>query len=171
MIQQIDTLTRIANAFADFASLNAQNLEKICINSEVSRIINLFKNNNVKLISSIKSEDSINVFIDKSHLTRILNNLIKNSIQAARINTPIEVIVEMKAEKNNYIISVKDNGTGIPIEIQDKVFEPNFTTKNSGMGLGLAMVKKIIDDFQGAITYSTSPNGTVFEISIPIKNK
>ncbi len=62
---------------------------------------------------------------------------------------------------------VKDNGVGIPKDIQEKIFEPNFTTKNSGMGLGLAMVKKIISDFNGTINYTTSSEGTVFEVTIP----
>ena len=66
---------------------------------------------------------------------------------------------------------MKDNGRGIPKEIQSKIFEPNFTTKNSGTGLGLAMVKKIVDDFGGKITYLTSAQGTTFEFSIPTTNK
>ena len=62
---------------------------------------------------------------------------------------------------------VSDNGVGIPSEIESKIFEPNFTTKNSGMGLGLAIVKKIITDFGGEINYQTSKKGTVFEFVIP----
>ena len=101
-------------------------------------------------------------------MTRILNNLIKNSIQAARKGVPIEVTVEF-SEKNHYChLLIKDNGSGISKDIQNKIFEPNFTTKNSGMGLGLAMVKKIIDDYKGKISYFTSENGTTFEIKLPI---
>ena len=70
----------------------------------------------------------------------------------------------------DYIVTVKDNGSGIPKEIQAKIFEPNFTTKNSGMGLGLAMVKKIINDRKGNINYRTSSSGTTFEFTIPFKN-
>lgn len=171
MIQQIDTLTRISNAFSDFASLNAQNLEKISIKSEIERIVNVFKNNNVKFISLIESESSLHVLIDKSHLTRVLNNLIKNSLQSERPSIPIEVVVKLKRNQNCCTILVEDNGAGVSKAIQDKIFEPNFTTKNSGMGLGLAMVKKIIDDLQGTIGYTTSEKGTIFKVEIPIINK
>ena len=119
--------------------------------------------------TELEPPTSTEVFIDKSHLNRVLTNLIKNSLQAAKKNTPIEVLVELIKKKNKYLVRVTDNGVGIPTEINDKIFEPNFTTKNSGMGLGLAIVKKIITDFSGDISYQTSPKGTVFEFTIPIK--
>ena len=110
------------------------------------------------------------VFIDKSHLTRVLNNLIKNSIQAEKENRPIEVLVSLKKNEKYYIIDVKDNGKGISTDIKAKIFEPNFTTKNSGMGLGLAIVKQIINDFKGTINYKASSDGTIFTFTIPITN-
>jgi len=168
MIQQIDTLTRIANSFSDFASLNVQNEEPFYIEEEIRRIVNLFKNNNVAFVSSGKHLNKVEVCIDKSHLTRVLNNLVKNSLQAAKENVPLKVVVELKATQENCMVAVSDNGTGIPESAQDRVFEPNFTTKNSGMGLGLAMVKKIIDDFGGSIDYSTSNKGTIFHLKIPL---
>ncbi len=169
MIQQIDTLNRIANAFSDFASLNKQNLESISIMEAVKDVIHIFKNNNVQLVSEINSGNPIKVYVDKTHLTRVLNNLIQNSLQAERKDIPIKVVVEIETTKNHCVILVKDNGSGIPKNIRDKIFEPNFTTKNSGAGLGLAMVKRIIDDFGGSITYLTDPAGTVFEVSIPLE--
>ncbi|MBJ05082.1 MAG: hypothetical protein CMP65_04200 [Flavobacteriales bacterium] len=170
MIQQIDTLTRIANAFSDFASLSAQREEQVDIVKEVREIIHLFKNNNVHFIgkSNLKS---VKVLIDKTHLTRVLNNLIQNSLQASKNNEPIQVKVDLVLKHSNCVLLVADNGTGIPKEIQSKIFEPNFTTKNSGMGLGLAMVKKIMDDLKGKISYSTSERGTEFRLVIPIKKQ
>ena len=170
MIQQIDTLNQIANSFSDFATLEIQSEESFPIREEVERIVHLFKNHNVKFQSFLKEKQEPKVFIDKSHLTRVLNNLIKNSLQSERRNIPIEVLVTIQKIKNVCVVKVRDNGQGIPEKIKDKVFEPNFTTKNSGMGLGLAIVKKIIYDFKGEITYKTSTTGTVFEFTIPIKN-
>ena len=109
--------------------------------------------------------------MDKTHLTRIINNLVKNSLQAEKPNTPIEVIVELGLESNNCTVLVSDNGLGIANEIKDKIFEPNFTTKSSGMGLGLSMIKKIITDFNGQINYVTSDEGTAFKVTIPIIKK
>ena len=174
MIQQVDTLNRIANAFSDFASLSNQNLERLSMSKEVQRVVNLFKNNNVKFKSSLEDEGLLDFVIDKSHLTRILNNLIKNSLQSERLNVPIEVQVELKKDSHHYILLISDNGSGISQTIQDKIYEPNFTTKNSGMGLGLAMVKNIIDSLNGDISYETSSIGTIFKILLPIihlKNK
>ena len=112
--------------------------------------------------------------MDKSHLTRVINNLINNSLQAERKDVPIYVTIQITLEKKlslEYcVITISDNGTGISKLAQDKIFEPNFTTKNSGMGLGLAMIKKIIDDLSGFIDYDTQINkGTQFYIYIPIK--
>ncbi|MBF25033.1 MAG: hypothetical protein CMP49_00725 [Flavobacteriales bacterium] len=171
MIQQIDTLTRIANDFSDFASLNIQSEEKFELAEEVERIVHLFKNNNVKYQSLLNTSQNPKVFIDKSHLTRVLNNLIKNSLQAEKENTPIEVLISLKQIDNFCLISVKDNGKGISKDINEKIFEPNFTTKNSGMGLGLAIVKKIINDFNGTINYKSSKHGTIFILTIPLINK
>ena len=170
MIQQIDTLTKIANSFSDFANLNIQSEETFCLKEEIERIVHLFKNNNVQFKSTINPNESTNTVMDKSHLTRVLNNLIKNSLQAEKRGVPIEVLVQLKKMQADYIVTVKDNGSGIPKEIQAKIFEPNFTTKNSGMGLGLAMVKKIINDRKGNINYRTTSSGTTFEFTIPFKN-
>jgi len=171
MIQQIDTLTTISNSFSDFATLDMQSEERFSVKEEVERIVHLFKNHNVQFRSLLSEKESLYVFIDKSHLTRILNNLIKNSLQSEQENKAIEVLVTIENINKQCIIKVKDNGTGIPDSIKDKIFEPNFTTKNSGMGLGLAIVKKIINDFDGTINYKTSTTGTVFEFTIPIKTK
>ena len=66
-------------------------------------------------------------------------------------------------------ILISDNGKGIPPELSEKIFSPNFSTKNSGMGLGLAITKKIIEQFGGNIRFSSELNvGTVFEINFPL---
>ena len=85
-------------------------------------------------------------------------------------NTTPKNFVKNPLKGTNFTIRVVDNGTGIPNNIEDKIFEPNFTTKNSGMGLGLAIVKKIIKDFYGTIDYKTSTKGTAFEFTIPMSN-
>ncbi len=170
MIQQIDTLTQIANVFSDFASISHQSEERFCIKEELERIVYLFKNNNVQFYTELVSPKSTEIYIDKSHLNRVLTNLIKNSLQAEKKDRPIEVNIDLIKKNDNYLVRVADNGAGIPTSIKDKIFEPNFTTKNSGMGLGLAIVKTIITDFGGEINCQTSSKGTVFEFTIPIKS-
>jgi signal transduction histidine kinase len=175
MISQIDTLARIANSFADFANVNKQKLEKVYIEKELLNIINLFNINSVRYKKNKDIDlSNLQIEIDKSHLTRIINNVVNNSLQAARKQVAIQVVIQInqvnKLNVEYFIIKISDNGTGISKSAQDKIFEPNFTTKNSGMGLGLAMIKKIIDDLNGFIEYQTQINiGTQFYIHIPIK--
>ena len=171
MVQQIDTLNRIADAFSGFAGLNMQDAQLFPVKEEVERIAHLFKNNNVVFKSHIPSTKNPHIFMDKSHLTRALNNLINNSIQARSPLVELKVVIEIESNQKNCKIQIKDNGVGISEDIQNKIFEPNFTTKNSGMGLGLAMVKKIIDDSGGKINYTTSKLGTTFVLILPLKNK
>jgi signal transduction histidine kinase len=102
-------------------------------------------------------------------MVRIITNLIKNALQACEsIENPlIQVIIKKK--KNNVFIDIKDNGTGISTPIRNKIFEPNFTTKSSGMGLGLGMVKNIVNSYDGEITFTSKVNhGTTFSIYFPI---
>ena len=107
---------------------------------------------------------------DRSQLIRVINNLVKNSTQALeqsiQENPRIDVRVFM--EDLFVVITVEDNGVGISKENKDKVFEPKFTTKNSGMGLGLAMVKSIVEAYGGSISLMSSQDqNTIFKVSIP----
>ena len=109
----------------------------------------------------------MNVMIDKTHLTRVLNNLINNSLQSAKATEPIIVEVNLKSQKNITLLVCQITVRVFHQIYKNKNFEPTFTTKNSGTGLGLAMVKKIVDDSKGKISYSK--NGTTFNIMLPIK--
>ena len=97
-----------------------------------------------------------------------MNNIIKNAIESISQEKKKNIIISIKTKNNFWGIEIQDNGIGIPDSLQEKIFEPKFTTKNSGMGLGLAMVKNIIDDFGGQITFiSKLEKGTTFYINIP----
>ena len=97
-----------------------------------------------------------------------MHNLVKNAVQSVPENRKAEINVRVDSHINQVLICVKDNGEGIPEYMQERVFEPNFTTKNSGMGLGLAMVKNLIENLGGTIRFNTSPKGTEFIIELPI---
>jgi len=108
------------------------------------------------------------VLADKEQLMRVFNNLIKNAIQATPQNKKGKIEIDLVQKNDNYLISVKDNGTGISSDITHKIFVPNFTTKTGGMGLGLAMVKNIVESANGKIWFeSNMDEGTVFYISLP----
>jgi signal transduction histidine kinase len=104
---------------------------------------------------------------DKEQLLRVFNNLIKNSIQAIPQQKEGHIELEISEEEKSYLISISDNGSGIAEEMQGKIFRPNFTTKSSGMGLGLSMVRNIIINIGGEIWFETEPNkGTSFYIRL-----
>ena len=110
--------------------------------------------------------------IDRTQLIRIITNLVKNAIQAIPENEP-EPKIEVKVyrENNNAKIIVKDNGVGISMENKNRIFEPKFTTKTSGMGLGLGIIKNIVENYHGTITFqSEKGNGTTFLVTLPIIN-
>jgi len=118
------------------------------------------------------AEDEIISVIDRTQLIRIITNLVKNAIQAIpehREQKMVSVKVERQAE--DVLILVEDNGSGIEPYNTPHIFEPKFTTKSSGMGLGLGIIKNIIENYQGSITFDTEPGkGTIFKVRLPIKN-
>jgi signal transduction histidine kinase len=120
-------------------------------------------------INLIEPIDDLYVFADKNHLVRILNNLLKNAIQAIPDNKRGKIEIELKRAGNEAVIRISDNGTGIPDHMKDKVFTPNFTTKSSGTGLGLAISSNMIESFNGRIYFETKVGkGTDFYVSIPL---
>ena len=167
IIQQIDTMSAVASAFSNFASMPAQQNETLNVVQIVDLALDIF---NEEYINFIHDQDEIITKIDRTQLIRIITNLVKNAIQSipeAQIEKIVEV--QVKKQKNTVLISVKDNGIGIETENQERIFEPKFTTKTSGMGLGLGIIRNIIENYKGSISFETEPNkGTVFTVSLPI---
>lgn len=167
LIQQIDTMSKIAEAFSNFAKMPAQNLEQLDIVEVVERALEIFPSENIKF-SATSSE--IIAIADKDQINRIVNNLVKNAIQSVPENKIPDIEVELSEKDEHVYIKVKDNGSGIDDTISQKIFEPKFTTKTSGMGLGLPMIKNIIETYNGSISYDTTKGeGTVFVVYFPIK--
>ena len=171
LIEQIDHLARIATEFSAFAQMPLPQEEMIELNQMLRGIVNLYDGNaeGVKVIEALSDKD-IHVFADRSQLNRVFHNLVTNAIQAMIETDPAYLIVQLKDERGRVIISFQDNGVGIPDERKEKVFYPNFTTKSSGMGLGLAISKNIILNAGGQIWFeSTEGEGTTFFIQLPQK--
>ena len=169
LIQQIDTMSTIASAFSNFADMPAQQGEKINI-IEITRLaLKIFKEKHIVFNSEHRD---IQVSIDRTQLIRIITNLIKNAVEACdSLEKPL-IQVNIKMKNKNVIIDINDNGVGIPKEIKSKIFEPNFTTKTSGMGLGLGMVKNLVNSYGGNISFKSKINlGTSFLITFPISQK
>jgi len=171
-IEQINSLSKIATEFSNFAKLPDTNLTKINIVEKINKSANVYHNNHNTYIKIINNTDDENVYVlgDKDQLLRTFNNLIKNSIEASigRKKHLISILIEYVGVEKVKII-VKDNGMGIPADVIPKIFQPNFTTKSSGTGLGLAFVKKTIESMKGDISFVTFEGiGTTFTIFLPI---
>ncbi|MEN8122597.1 MAG: ATP-binding protein [Bacteroidota bacterium] len=165
IVQQIDTMTSIASAFSDFAKMPTPKKETLNVVEVVKHAVEIFSE---PYITFFTDTVSIVAHLDKTQLVRIITNLVTNANQAlSTINNP-KIEVRIKDLNEHVEISVADNGRGIDVEVQDKIFEPKFTTKTSGMGLGLPMVKNIIEAYGGSISFiSEIDKGSVFTAKLP----
>ena len=165
LIQQIDTMSNVATAFSDFATLPKTQLEKTDIVDATRKAVEIFEQNNIKFESS---DQNIFIKLDKAQWIRVITNLIKNSIQAVPYDRDPFIEVKIIQSKKTIKIIVSDNGQGVSKKNRDKIFEPKFTTKSDGMGLGLGIVRNIISSHRGKIKYkSKTSKGTDFIISLP----
>lgn len=165
LIQQIDTLSTIASAFSNFANMPAQNREEIEVVEVVKQALDIFMED---YITFFPKQQSIIAKLDKTQVIRIVTNLVKNATQSLEEIEDKKLEVTISEEDENICIIIADNGKGISEEDAERVFEPKFTTKTSGMGLGLAMVKNIVEAYNGSVTFTSQTNvGTVFTVKLP----
>jgi len=169
LIEQIDTLSAIASAFSNFAQMPKSNMAKINVRDILEGSTELFnETENTEISINIDEKESYQFNGDKDQISRVFNNLIKNAIQAIPEDRYGKIDIELIKKGFQIIISIKDNGVGIPKEEYEKIFVPNFTTKGTGMGLGLAMVKKIVENHNGKVWFNSELKmGTTFFISLP----
>ena len=165
LIEQIDTMSNVATSFSDFATLPKTQLEKTDIVDATKKAVEIFEQNNITFKTS---GNNIFVKLDKEQWIRVMTNLIKNSIQAIPHDRDPDILVQISENSKSVKILVSDNGQGVSKSNRDKIFEPKFTTKSDGMGLGLGIVKNIISSHRGKISYKSKSNkGTDFTIILP----
>ena len=176
IIDQIDTLSNIATEFSNFANMPKANFGKVNLHDVLLNSISLFQESEtIQLEFKTEITEEAWIWADKEQLLRVFNNLFKNAIQAIPEEREGFIRITSKIKNNNYLVMINDNGTGIRADILNKIFVPNFTTKNGGMGLGLAMVKNILENTGGQIWFETQvQKGTTFFVSLPcykVENK
>ena len=165
LIEQIDTMSNVATSFSDFATLPKTQLEKTDIVEATKKVVEIFEQNNITLETS---DENIFVKLDKEQWIRVMTNLIKNSIQSIPYDRESNIQVKIIESTKKVKIIVSDNGLGVSKKNREKIFEPKFTTKSDGMGLGLGIVRSIINSHRGKISYKSKNNkGTDFTISLP----
>lgn len=172
LVDQIDQLSHVATQFSSLAKTPNGEAEIVDVVSKLETCVYLFQREPDVEISLKKGVDKANTLINPDQLTSVFNNLVKNAQQAKKADMEVITIsARIATEHDKIIVEVKDNGKGIPDDIQDNIFKPNFTTKSTGMGLGLAIVNKIILDAKGSISFTSKVGeGTTFTIILPLKD-
>jgi len=163
--EQIENLSSIATAFSSFAKMPKAQNEIINLNELLKSIADLFNGEDKVTIAFTSDSESPLIFADKNQMVSVFNNLVKNAMQSIPENRKGFVDIHVEEETGWVKVSISDNGTGIPVQLQDKVFVPNFTTKSSGTGLGLAITKQMVDGAGGRIWFESAENvGTTFYV-------
>jgi signal transduction histidine kinase len=167
-VEQIESLSSIASEFSAFAKMPETKLELLNIFEILSQAVTIFKEmDNIK-IAYKAPETPFFVNADKDQLLRCFNNLLKNAIEATPADRFGLIEISYLVSNKNILLTIKDNGEGIPEKLRERIFEPNFTTKSSGTGLGLAFVKNSIENASGKIWFETlEGGGTTFYINLP----
>lgn len=163
LIHQVDTLSDIATSFSTFAKMPLPKNEIMDFRKVVQDTLELFKNREKGTITfeDLSTSEKLEVVGDDQLFGRVISNLIINGIQAVEGSPKIEVI--LKEEGRSVVLEIKDNGKGIPDELKDKIFIPNFSTKTEGSGLGLAIAKRGVETAGGSIWFETEEGkGTSF---------
>lgn len=169
IIEQIESLNKIASDFSKFAKPIEEPKENIRLNELLTSVAQLYDHDEIAKIKLKVPKKEVVIPAVEDELRRAFINLIKNAIEASNGNM-IAVQINLKKNQEHAIIQIKDNGTGIEEEYRDKIFTPKFSTKSSGTGLGLAITKKIIEAHSGDIWFeSKNGQGTSFFIRLPFE--
>lgn len=169
IIEQIDNLSYIASEFSNFAKMPEARPEVLNLVDLVQTAAGLYRNEQRIEVTIAIPNISVNVYSDHSQLLRTLTNLLENAKQAIDPEKHGKIDVGLAVDGETAVISITDNGHGISEEVAQKIFQPYFTTRTSGTGLGLAMTRKIIEFWKGEISFqSEEGQGTTFYIKLPI---
>ncbi len=170
LLEQIETLSKIATAFSDYAKLPENKPTTFDLAELLKSTIKLYDvEKNIAISLNYNENEDWSMFADKNNFGRVIGNIIKNAIQAIGNKEDGRIELTLNRLGERYKIDIADNGCGIKDEDKAKIFFPNFTTKSSGMGVGLSVSQDIIQGMGGNITFSSEVGkGTIFTIDIPI---
>lgn len=167
---EVVRISEVLESFRDFASVNRLNRQPTEVLSLVNRIVDLVRphaaRQNVTIQVVSDADKSYDAVVDSVRLEQVILNLVMNAIEELSRGGRLEIEVHRDA-RERIQIDLADNGRGIPEGIKDRVFDPYFTTKPTGSGMGLAVCDKIIRQHNGELQFETSSSGTVFHITLP----
>jgi signal transduction histidine kinase len=169
LVEQIDQLAKIASDFSQFANIGNVKIESFDVNEILNSLINLYSaNERVSIHFNHPGQQAV-INADRTQINRLFTNLFQNAVEASEGQEMMEISVNEYINANKLQIDVTDFGVGIPEEKRQNIFTPNFTTKTSGTGLGLAMCKGIVEKANGRIWFDTEVGkGTTFHVLLPL---
>ncbi len=169
LITEIETLSDIASEFSRFAKMPKPEFDTTDLLKLAHTAKSLFENTHIQISLDFDPKQDYIIQADKRLLNQVFNNILKNASQAIPAKIDGKIFIKLKKYSDKILISITDNGLGINEDVKERIFEPKFTTKSSGMGLGLAMVKTIIEQHQGKIRLeSEAGRGTTFYFELPL---
>ncbi|MES2268000.1 MAG: ATP-binding protein [Bacteroidota bacterium] len=167
-VEQIESLSSIASEFSAFAKMPDTRIERMDIFEVFGKAVTIFKQMDNVTINMQPPTGPFFIGADRDQILRCFNNLLKNAIEATPPERNCVIDINYLVTSKNILFTIKDNGNGIPEGMREKIFEPNFTTKSSGTGLGLAFVKNSIENANGKVWFETTMDiGTTFYLSFP----
>ena len=171
LVEQIDHLSQIAGQFSQFANIGNPRSEIFDLNESLRMTIQLHSLEENVALEWTPVKEPVLINADKTHINRLFTNLIQNAMQAVPGNIKAHIQINEVMQDSAILVTIKDNGNGIPENMRSKIFTPNFTTKTSGTGLGLAMCKGIVEQSKGDIWFKTKEGeGTTFYVKLPMVN-
>lgn len=171
LIEQIDSLSKLATEFSSFAQMPVNNFENCSLTNSLTNTITLFEKSENVVFQYSDDLPNVTVHADKEQLGRIFNNVIKNAIQSISSDRKGLIKIGLDLTKTKVVVHIQDNGKGIDPKDASKIFVPNFSTKNSGMGLGLAITRKMIEAANGHIRFESKVGeGTTFFLEWTVVN-
>lgn len=172
LVEQIDHLSKIAADFSRFANIGNQQIERFDLHDVLESVVQLYRANPRVQLLWRPVPAPVWLHADKTHINRLFTNLFSNAVEACDESGPCIIKLEEAWQEGSILLRVRDNGEGIPAEMQGKIFVPNFTTKTSGTGLGLAMCKGIVEQAGGSIWFETREgSGTTFYVELPVEKQ
>ncbi|MBS1753905.1 MAG: HAMP domain-containing histidine kinase [Ferruginibacter sp.] len=171
LVEQIEHLNHIAGEFSQFANIANSKSEVFNLHDVINQVVQLHAVNDRIHITWAPIVSKLFVKADRTNLNRVFTNLVLNAIQAVPVEKQVLIQISEEMYENKVLIKIQDNGNGIEEELQSKIFMPNFTTKSSGTGLGLAMCKSIVEQSKGNIWFETKEGaGSIFFVELPYEH-
>jgi two-component system, NtrC family, nitrogen regulation sensor histidine kinase NtrY len=169
LVEQINHLNQIAGEFSQFANIGNARTEVFDLHEVLYQLIQLHRMDDGVQLDCSPVHQKVMIEADRTHINRLFTNLIQNAIQAVPEGKEAHILVHEELHSDKILIKITDNGTGISDNLRSQIFTPNFTTKTSGTGLGLAMCKSIVEQVKGNIWFTTTlGTGTTFFVELPL---